>query len=407
MKTLIAAFLIALLAIVCVYYALSLLGVAETIASSMASTILGGVPYIRESLDKLLAAREHSQEIPVLSLGRFGLSSQRLILYGSLMVFGAMQFASAVGGFLSGILNVEPEKQNVLILVFVFLLVFPAAFLVGRWVGRRSVANGLLTIFLIGLIARTATTLGDIFLVAPKELESFLSDLGAGSIPLLVIKQLVAGIVLFFVLGALGYWRGRGQRLGSYLGYLLKKVPDATQHAIVELAFKEVGRVPGFNTTVQPSSFVVERDGPQTAPRFGETLAQGSEPAHPRDTEKSSKPRRYTQVGEQFPFPGPGQAATILVGVEGSMQDRQFLVETEIFHIGRNSSNDLVIPNDNYVSGNHASLQYEKGSLLIVDLSSRNGTFVNEIRVLNTPQVLQPGDRIRVGNTTFKVVPAS
>jgi pSer/pThr/pTyr-binding forkhead associated (FHA) protein len=88
------------------------------------------------------------------------------------------------------------------------------------------------------------------------------------------------------------------------------------------------------------------------------------------------------------------------------MQDRQFLVDTETFNIGRNSGNDLVIPNDDHVSGNHASLQYKNGSLLIVDRDSTNGTVVNEIRMAKTPLVLQPGDRIRVGNTTFKVVSA-
>ncbi|MFZ2171623.1 MAG: tetratricopeptide repeat protein, partial [Methylococcaceae bacterium] len=141
-----------------------------------------------------------------------------------------------------------------------------------------------------------------------------------------------------------------------------------------------------------------------TQPRSGDVSAQRPEPAHVKNfTDKSSKPERRTQVGEQYPPPGPRQAAAILVGVEGTMQNRQFLVDKEVFHIGANSSNDLVIPNDDYVSGNHASLQYEKGGLLIVDLASRNGTFVNEIRVANTPRVLQPGDRIRVGNTTFKV----
>lgn len=402
MKTLITAFLLALLAIVCVFFALSRLGVAEAVAGPIATAIIGVVPYIRESLDKLLAAREHPHGIPLLSLGRFGLSQQRQILYGSLMVFAAMQFAAFYGGILDGILKIESEYQLVLVYGITILVVFPTAFLVGRWVGHRSVSHGLLTIFLIGFIARTTATFLDLFLTEPKVLELLLNSVGEGFTLFHVIKQIATGSVLFFVLGALGYWRGRSQRLGRYLGYLLKNVPDATQHAIVELAFEKAGQVPGFNATVQQPNPRVEKDASQ-----GKVSYQGSKPGHVRDfTEKSSKPRRHTQVEEQFPPPGSRQAATILVGAEGAMQDRQFLVDTAVFHIGASSRNDLVIPNDNYVSANHASLQYEKGSLLIVDRDSRNGTFVNEVRVSNTPRVLQPGDRIRVGNTTFKVVPA-
>lgn len=245
MKILIAAFLLALLAIVSVFFALSLVGVDHTVAASIATTIIGGIPYIRESLEKQLAARAQPQGIQVLSLGRFSLPPQRLILYGSLLVIAAMQFASGFGGLIVVMLDVEREKLPLAVMGPTLLVVYPTAFLVGRWVGRRSVGKGLLTIFLIALLARVAVTLGD-FVLLREDLALFLtSSLGEGSVLSKVAKQVVSGVVLLFVLGALGYWRGTRQRLGSYLGYLLKNVPDSTRHAIVELAFEEAGRATG------------------------------------------------------------------------------------------------------------------------------------------------------------------
>src|SRR5262249_45753528 len=71
--------------------------------------------------------------------------------------------------------------------------------------------------------------------------------------------------------------------------------------------------------------------------------------------------------------------------------------------IGRNPKNDLAIPQDVQVSGSHAYLHYDKGGLLIIDRNSRNGTFVNENKLTDTGCVLNSGDRIRVGNSTFEV----
>ena len=88
------------------------------------------------------------------------------------------------------------------------------------------------------------------------------------------------------------------------------------------------------------------------------------------------------------------------------MQNRKFPIEKEIFKIGADSQNDLRIRDDEYISGNHAYLRYEKGNLFIYDERSRNGTFVNGQQVLDTARALMPADRIKMGNSTFEVVAA-
>jgi tetratricopeptide (TPR) repeat protein len=121
--------------------------------------------------------------------------------------------------------------------------------------------------------------------------------------------------------------------------------------------------------------------------------------------EKITAPRRLTQVEECIPTLEPHRQATLLC-IAGTMQGRKFPVKKEIFNIGANTQNDLCIPDDDYVSGHHAYLKYEKGSLLIFDPGSRNGTFVNGHRISGTAWVLKPGDRIQIGKESFEVLPA-
>lgn len=55
-------------------------------------------------------------------------------------------------------------------------------------------------------------------------------------------------------------------------------------------------------------------------------------------------------------------------------------------------------------SRRHAVLRLVEGRLEVVDLGSRNGTFVNGERV-ETPRRLRPGDRIQIGSDTLEVLP--
>ncbi len=72
--------------------------------------------------------------------------------------------------------------------------------------------------------------------------------------------------------------------------------------------------------------------------------------------------------------------------------------------VGRDPANRLVI-NDGETSWHHAQIVQQGQGHNIIDLSSRNGTFVNGQRLLaNTPRPLRDGDTIRFGNTTFTYI---
>lgn len=66
--------------------------------------------------------------------------------------------------------------------------------------------------------------------------------------------------------------------------------------------------------------------------------------------------------------------------------------------IGRDGSNDIVLPDDLRVSRHHAVLERLAAGWSVSDLDSTNGTFVNG-QELTQPRPLYPGDEIEVGAT--------
>ncbi len=74
------------------------------------------------------------------------------------------------------------------------------------------------------------------------------------------------------------------------------------------------------------------------------------------------------------------------------------LVGLHCWTVGRSDDNNLVLP-DRWISRNHAMLQgMEDGSFYLIDLGSRNGTFINGRRV-SVPVILQDRDVIVFGQT--------
>ena len=78
-------------------------------------------------------------------------------------------------------------------------------------------------------------------------------------------------------------------------------------------------------------------------------------------------------------------------------------VDHSPFTVGRRPDNDLELA-EAAVSGRHAELRYEAGVWLVVDLGSRNGTFLNGQRVEH-PSRVNLGDILHIATRGFQVVP--
>jgi pSer/pThr/pTyr-binding forkhead associated (FHA) protein len=86
---------------------------------------------------------------------------------------------------------------------------------------------------------------------------------------------------------------------------------------------------------------------------------------------------------------------------KGSSSPREIRLRSEETIIGRRGGCDLRIPSA-AVSRRHCRLYVHDDSLVVEDLDSANGTFVNGARVKDT-QIINSGDRLEVGPITFRV----
>jgi hypothetical protein len=83
----------------------------------------------------------------------------------------------------------------------------------------------------------------------------------------------------------------------------------------------------------------------------------------------------------------------------GSQAGMEFPVDRPSVRIGRGSGNDIVLQ-DSQSSRHHAEISRQGDQFFIRDLGSTNGTFVNGQRI-TAPHPLNPGDQVRIGETTF------
>jgi pSer/pThr/pTyr-binding forkhead associated (FHA) protein/S1-C subfamily serine protease len=70
--------------------------------------------------------------------------------------------------------------------------------------------------------------------------------------------------------------------------------------------------------------------------------------------------------------------------------------------IGRAETNDIPLPKDSNASQTHAKIDLVNGQVVLTDLNSRNGTWVNGVRIA-TPVYIKHGDKIQIGNTVFRL----
>jgi len=89
--------------------------------------------------------------------------------------------------------------------------------------------------------------------------------------------------------------------------------------------------------------------------------------------------------------------------LQGRRRGREYEIGRSPVIIGRAQQCDIVIPDDQLVSSEHADIRIdEHGQLVLRDLESVNGTEVNGDPVEET--VLKPGDEIAIGSTVFEVI---
>jgi predicted component of type VI protein secretion system len=88
----------------------------------------------------------------------------------------------------------------------------------------------------------------------------------------------------------------------------------------------------------------------------------------------------------------------LLRGVSGPTFGKVYAMVGTIA-VGRSSESDICIPIDE-ISRHHAKLQSAAEGVVVEDLGSANGTYVNDQRV-HTGTLLRPGDEVRFDTVRF------
>jgi pSer/pThr/pTyr-binding forkhead associated (FHA) protein len=96
----------------------------------------------------------------------------------------------------------------------------------------------------------------------------------------------------------------------------------------------------------------------------------------------------------------------MLIAKSGMHRGMVFAIEPKGIRIGRDiNKNDIVI-NSEMVSREHAWVGLEEGKVMIKDLNSRNGTYINSIESARiSREILKDGDVIfmgKAGTEAFK-----
>ncbi|MBI2059484.1 MAG: GGDEF domain-containing protein [Nitrospirae bacterium] len=95
-----------------------------------------------------------------------------------------------------------------------------------------------------------------------------------------------------------------------------------------------------------------------------------------------------------------GGARMCFVALTGDVRGTRFEIHDGVNRVGRGAEADIRLATDEYVSRLHANFVLKEGTVVVRDLYSTNGTYVNGERV--TSMTLRNGDRVHIGTTAMK-----
>ena len=109
---------------------------------------------------------------------------------------------------------------------------------------------------------------------------------------------------------------------------------------------------------------------------------------------------RVTKISSIKELATPVEAECCIVQIHGPELGKKYTLQETEFTIGREEGNHIVVDLDN-VSRRHAMIIRKQGRMLVKDLGSTNGTYLNDQEVTQET-ALRSGDLIKVGGSIFK-----
>lgn len=127
-------------------------------------------------------------------------------------------------------------------------------------------------------------------------------------------------------------------------------------------------------------------------------VSNRSDPPHESDRPTKSK-TVVTVVQEVAPPPATRSAKACLVIIYGADLGRRVVLDGNPIEIGRSLKCELSLDQES-VSRHHARITWDGHRYRLVDLSSTNGSYVND--ELAHERVLRDGDQLKIGRTILK-----
>jgi hypothetical protein len=170
------------------------------------------------------------------------------------------------------------------------------------------------------------------------------------------------------------------------------------------------------NATNDPNGTQAPAAGTLRDPVAGTVLAHPASPGLPmsESVAQAANPTvPATDRADQQPTPPPPPAVRPkLVVLRGLKIDAEYPIYEGRNTVGRFADKpvdiDLVCQESTeqiWCSRQHAAIIFERGNVLIEDLNSLNGTWVNGVRIhAGQPRLLRPGDVIQIGTVQMKLV---
>ena len=136
--------------------------------------------------------------------------------------------------------------------------------------------------------------------------------------------------------------------------------------------------------------------------RLGERSNRGAKQAAPAVGVGAGAGGSSTPApASSLPTPQTRSGPSRLVVVEPTDQAGTLHVVNDELTIGRAAGCEITL-DDTYISQLHARLFKSESGLVVEDLGSTNGTYLNRQRV-TAPVVVSPGDRIQVGSIVMEL----
>lgn len=151
----------------------------------------------------------------------------------------------------------------------------------------------------------------------------------------------------------------------------------------------------------QPITEVMQKLGVELPTPSGTAPPQGSAPSTPPPPDLP--PLDTAGIPPTAPLSvAVGGVPTRLVGTQGAYIGTAFALEADLITVGRELGNGIVLDREATVSRRHAQFVKQGDTLLVEDLDSTNGTFVNGVRI-SGPTPVRPGDVVQFGACAFRV----